>query len=60
MIHRKGKKNNWTDLSLLGQEPTFKINNKAIKICISGKESIRIIDDKCMFSWELIKLYHRY
>ena len=24
MLHRKGKKENWADLSLLGQEPTFK------------------------------------
>ena len=24
MLHRKGQKENWTDLSLLGQEPIFK------------------------------------
>ena len=23
MLHRTGQKENWTDLSLLGQEPTF-------------------------------------
>ena len=26
MLHRKGQKENWTDLSLLGQEPTFNGN----------------------------------
>ena len=24
ILHRKGEKKNWTELSLLGQEPTFK------------------------------------
>ena len=37
MLHRKGQKENWTDLSSLGQEPTFKIGDVFIKakiICI--------------------------
>ena len=25
MLHRKGQKKYWTDLSLLGQEPTFNV-----------------------------------
>ena len=28
MLRRKGQKRYWTDLSLLGQEPTFKGKNK--------------------------------
>ena len=27
MLHRKGQKIFWTDLSLLGQEPTFNVSN---------------------------------
>ena len=40
MLHRKGQKENWTDLSLLGQEPTFKASRKTKLIWKSYLKSL--------------------
>ena len=37
MLHRKGQNENWTDLSLLGQGPTFMlIRFKCVNVFLTG------------------------
>ena len=55
MLHRKGQKKYWTELSLLGQEPTFNVGvkNHNFKFpLILDKYNIMIVMQKLKFMQE--------